>query len=171
MDDSATSRSLEKRANRRPEMDRRWSKSVENLVLDIVGKTGSPKKAAEAAGISTATIHDHRIRDIEFGQRYGKAMECAFHQVLGRAFERSLDEQEPSDRLIEVLLKFRWPERLNAFLNLVGEQQASTGGPMGLDPRIISQMQSQDRATLIDLLEKYLDLNERLKHGGPVIEA
>jgi hypothetical protein len=90
---------------------------------------------------------------------------------LGRAFERSLDEEEPSDRLIEVLLKFRWPERLNAFLNLVGEQQSSTGVPMGLDPRVISQMQAQDRTVLIELLEKYLDLSERLKHGGPVIEA
>lgn len=79
-------RSLEKRKVRRPAMDRRWSPVVEAKVLDIVSRTGSPKKAAEATGVSVATIHDHRRRDTDFGARYGAAMDTAFHQVLSKAF-------------------------------------------------------------------------------------
>ena len=107
-------RTNESREVRRPELDRRWSPAVEAQVLDIVARTGSPKMAAEQIGISVATVHDHRRRDPEFGAKYSAAMDTAFHVILGRASERSLDEAEPSDRLIEVLLKFRWPEILKA---------------------------------------------------------
>ena len=90
-------------------------------------------------------------------------MDAAFHPVLGRAFERSLDEQEPSDRLIEVLLKFRWPERLNNFLAVVGDGPSDSNGPVGLDPRVIARMEPADRNALIGLLERYLDVEE---HAG-----
>jgi len=100
-------RALETRDVRRPAMDRRWAPAVAERVLAVIARTGSPKMASKATGVSVATIHDHRKRDLEFGTRYGEAMDAAFHNVLGRAFERSLDEDEPSDRLIEVLLKFR----------------------------------------------------------------
>jgi hypothetical protein len=163
-------RSLEKREVRRPEKDRKWSPAVEAKVLDIVARTGSPKLAAEATGVGVATIHDHRRRDVEFGARYTAAMDTAFHQVLSKAFERSLDEVEPSDRLIEVLLKFRWPERLNGFLALAGEGPAPTSGPGGLDPRVIARMEPADRTLLIDLLERYLDAEEGMAHGR-VIEG
>jgi hypothetical protein len=152
-------------------MDRRWSPAIEDIVLDIVAKTGSPKKAAEVAGVSTATIHDHRVRDFAFGQMYAQAMDQAFHAVLGKAFDRSLDEVEPSDRLIEILLKFRWPERLQGFLNLVGEPQLQSTEPMGLDPRVIAKMAANDRTLLIGLLEKYLDLQEGQKHGQSINQA
>lgn len=103
------SRALEPRDIRRPAMDRKWSPAVEARVLDIVARTGSPKTAANATGVSAATIHDHRKRDLEFGAKYAQAMDAAFHHVLGRAFERSLDDDEPSDRLIEVLLNSGGP--------------------------------------------------------------
>lgn len=167
----ATSRTLEKRETRRPEMDRVWSPAVENRVLDIVARTGSPKTAAKAVGISAATIHDHRKRDAEFGAKYAQAMDAAFHHVLGRAFERSLDEHEPSDRLIEVLLKFRWPERLNNFLALVGDGVADTSGPVGLDPRVIARMEPADRNALIGLLEKYLDVEQQAGQQFITIEG
>jgi hypothetical protein len=153
---SQTTRSAESRDVRRPELDRKWSTETEIMVLDIVAKTGSPKMAAEHIGISVATIHDHRRRDAEFGAKYGAAMDTAFHQVLSEAFERSMADVEPSDRLIEVLLKFRWPERLNGFLAFTAEGGSAAKSPAGLDPRIIARMEPNDRAALIALLGRYL---------------
>jgi hypothetical protein len=130
---------------------------VAERVLEVVGQSGSPALAAKELGISTRTIHDHRKREPEFGERYQQAMDAAFHGVLGRAFERSMDPLEPSDRLIEVLLKFRWPERLNGFLAL-NETAGSTDGPAGLDPHVIAKMEPQDRVQLAELLGRYVDV-------------
>jgi hypothetical protein len=152
-------------------MDRRWSAAIEAQVLDIVARTGSPKLAAEQLGISVATIHDHRRRDPEFGASYGAAMDTAFHQVLSKAFERSMADVEPSDRLIEVLLKFRWPERLNGFLAITGDGGSAAAAPAGLDPRVIARMQPADRVALIGLLERYLDVEQRNERQAIVIEG
>lgn len=152
-------------------MDRKWSSAVEVAVLDIVARTGSPKMAAEQVGVSVATIHDHRRRDPEFGARYGAAMDTAFHQVLSKAFERSMDDVEPSDRLIEVLLKFRWPERLNSFLAFTADGGAAATAPAGLDPRVIAGMEPADRVALIGLLEKYLDVEQHNDRQAIVIEG
>lgn len=162
-------RSMEKRAVRRPEKDRRWSPGIEARVLDIVARTGSPKMASEAVGISVATIHDHRRRDAEFGARYGAAMDTAFHQVLSKAFERSMADEEPSDRLIEVLLKFRWPERLNGFLAFTAEGGSAASAPAGLDPRVIARMEPNDRAALIGLLGRYLVVEVEVKADGALV--
>lgn len=162
-------RSAEKREVRRPEKDRRWSPAIEARVLDIVARTGSPKMASEAVGVSVATIHDHRRRDADFGARYAAAMDTAFHQVLSKAFERSMDDAEPSDRLIEVLLKFRWPERLNGFLAFTAEGGSAATAPAGLDPRVIARMEPNDRAALIGLLGKYMTTEaEAATHGALV---
>jgi hypothetical protein len=152
-------------------MDRKWSSAIEAAVLDIVARTGSPKMAAEQVGVSVATIHDHRRRDAEFGARYGAAMDTAFHQVLSKAFERSMDDVEPSDRLIEVLLKFRWPERLNGFLSITADGGSAAAAPAGLDPRVVARMEPADRAALIGLLEKYLDVEQRNDRQAIVIEG
>jgi hypothetical protein len=162
-------RSNEKRAVRRPAMDRRWSPAIEAKVLDIISRTGSPKMASDAVGVSVATIHDHRRRDAEFGARYGAAMDTAFHQVLSKAFERSLAEEEPSDRLIEVLLKFRWPERLNGFLAFTADGGSAATAPAGLDPRVIARMEPADRSALIDLLGKYLSVETEANSDGALI--
>jgi hypothetical protein len=125
--------------------------------------------AAEQIGISVATIHDHRRRDAEFGSRYGAAMDTAFHQVLSKAFERSMADVEPSDRLIEVLLKFRWPERLNGFLAFTAEGGSAATAPAGLDPRAIARMEPADRAALIELLGRYLVAETEAKADGALI--
>jgi hypothetical protein len=151
-------------------MDRRWSEDIESKVLDIVARTGSPKRASEETGVSVATIHDHRRRDAGFGARYGAAMDTAFHEILGKAFERSLTEVEPSDRLIEVLLKFRWPERLNGFLAFTADGGSTATAPAGLDPRVIARMEPGDRALLIDLLGKYLAVETGTKADGAPVE-
>ena len=150
-------------------MDRRWSPAIEAKVLDIVSRTGSPKRASEAVGVSVATIHDHRRRDAEFGARYGAAMDTAFHEILGKAFERSLADEEPSERLIEVLLKFRWPERLNGFLAFTAEGGSAASAPAGLDPRVIARMEPNDRAALIDLLGRYLVVEVEARADGALV--
>lgn len=162
-------RANETRAVRRPAMDRRWSPAIEAKVLDIVSRTGSPKRASEATGVSVATIHDHRRRDADFGARYGAAMDTAFHEILGKAFERSLADEEPSDRLIEVLLKFRWPERLNGFLAFTAEGGSAASAPAGLDPRVIARMEPADRAALIGLLGKYLVVETEAQADGALV--
>jgi len=162
-------RANETRAVRRPAMDRRWTPAIEAKVLDIVARTGSPKRASEATGVATATIHDHRRRDFEFGAKYNQAMDSAFHEILGKAFERSLADEEPSDRLIEVLLKFRWPERLNNFLAFTAEGGAMASTPAGLDPRVIARMEPRDRTALIDLLGKYLLAETEAKADGALV--
>ena len=125
--------------------------------------------ASEAVGVSVATIYDHRRRDAEFGARYGAAMDTAFYQVLSNAFERSLADDEPSDRLIEVLLKFRWPERLNGFLAVMAEGGSAATAPAGLDPRVIAKMEPSDRTMLIDLLGRYLVAGTEAKADGAII--
>jgi len=164
-------RALETRDVRRPAMDRRWTPAIAERVLDIVSKTGSPKMASKATGVSVATIHDHRRRDADFGARYGSAMDTAFHEVLGKAFERSLADEEPSDRLIEVLLKFRWPERLNSFLAFTADGGSAAAAPAGLDPRVIARMEPADRVALIGLLEKYLDVEQHNSQQAILIEG
>lgn len=171
MTDKTSKRALETRDVRRPAMDRRWTPAIAERVLDIVSKTGSPKMASKATGVLVATIHDHRRRDADFGARYGAAMDTAFHQVLGKAFERSLADEEPSDRLIEVLLKFRWPERLNSFLAFTADGGCAATAPAGLDPRAIARMEPADRVALIGLLEKYLDVEQRNDRQAIVIEG
>jgi hypothetical protein len=169
MTTKAKSRALETRDVRRPAMDRRWSPAIAERVLDIVAKTGSPKMAGKATGVSVATIHDHRRRDADFGAKYGAAMDTAFHQVLGKAFERSLADEEPSDRLIEVLLKFRWPERLNSFLAFTADGGSAAAAPAGLDPRVIARMEPADRAALIELLGRYLVAETEAETDGAII--
>jgi hypothetical protein len=166
---TVANRSAEARDVRRPDLDRRWTPAIEEKVLEIVAKTGSPKMASQQIGVSVATIHDHRRRDLEFGAKYSAAMDTAFHQVLSKAFERSMADVEPSDRLIEVLLKFRWPERLNGFLAFTAEGGSASAAPAGLDPRVIARMEPADRITLIELLGKYLVVETEVKRDGEIV--
>ena len=135
---------------RRPEMDRKWGPEVADAVLEVVANTGSPKRAAEEIGVSTSLIHHRRRQDPEFGARYAQAMGEAFENVLGHAFKRAYDEVRPSDRLTEVLLRLRWPERLGSFI-----QGSGAAGSGGLDPMVIARMPPADRSALIALLERY----------------
>ncbi len=155
MTSQSVGRTIDKREVRRPSMDRKWSPQVAERVLDVVAKTGSPKLAAKATGVSAATIFDHRRRDPDFGVRYSEAMECAFNVVLGHAFERSLDTEAPSDRLTEVLLKFRFVDRAPAF-DPTAPDRPHTDGPLGLDARVIARMAPQERAALVSALGSYI---------------
>lgn len=142
--------------------NRKWSPKLAERVLKKVAETGSISLAAEAEGIHIQTVYYHQKRDPEFAAAYSEAMDAAFHNVLGHAFTRSMDAEKPSDRLTEVLLKFRWPERLSSFLS-ISEGGERTDGPANLDPRVIAKMDPADRTTLVTLLEKYLDAQDAIR--------
>lgn len=128
---------------------------MEAIVLDIVGRTGSPKKAAELVGIHPQTIVGWRRRDADFAARYREAMNGASELVMGKAHELALDDVEPSVPIILAMMKFR-AERLS--LNHDGDEGSRTSE--GLDPAIVSKMEPQDRVALLTLLRKYLDVQE-----------
>lgn len=134
---------------------RKRSPEMEALVLDIVGRTGSPKKAAEVAGIHPATIHGWRRNDADFAARYKEAMASAAELVMGKAHELALDDVEPSVPIILAMMKFR-AERLS--LHHDGEEGGRT--MEGLDPAVVARMEPQDRVALLTLLRKYLDAQE-----------
>jgi hypothetical protein len=161
-------RALESREVRRPSMDRKWSPVIAERVIEVVARTGSPKVASKATGVSVATIHDHRKRDPDFGARYAEAMECAFNVVLGHAFERSLDTEAPSDRLTEVLLKFRFVDRAPAF-DPTAPDRSNADGPLGLDARVIARMAPQDRAALAAALGTYIQCETELHADDALI--
>jgi hypothetical protein len=161
-------RATESREVRRPDRDRRWTPEVAERVLDVVARTGSPKRASELVGISASAIHDHKLRDPDFGARYQQAMDAAFHAVLGRAFDRSLDEEEPSDRLIEVLLKFRFVDRAPAF-DPTSPDAARSDGPAGLDPRVIARMAPAARAALAQALGAYVATETELNADDALV--
>lgn len=131
----------------------KWSPAVAERVLEVIAETGSPKKAAEAAGVSPRLINYYCHSDPDFGHAYAVATDVAFQRVLGRAFERSLDEEAPSDRLTEVLLKLRFADRFN---HMVVTQNTSTNA-IGLEPAVIARMAPGDRDALITLLDRYVE--------------
>ena len=134
---------------------RKRTPEMEAIVLDIVGRTGSPKKAAELVGIHPGTIQSWRKTDADFAARYREAMASASELVMGKAHELALDDIEPSVPIILAMMKFR-AERLS--LHHDGEEGSRTSE--GLDPAIVAKMEPQDRVALLTLLRKYLDVQE-----------
>jgi hypothetical protein len=57
-----------------------------------------------------------------------------------------------SDRLLEVLLKFRYGDQLADRVKVTAE------GPLGLEPQVLMRMEPVDRRLLLGLLQKYAAL-------------
>lgn len=134
---------------------RKRTPEMEAIVLDIVGRTGSPKKAAELVGIHPATIQSWRKSDADFAARYREAMASASELVMGKAHELALADIEPSVPIILAMMKFR-AERLSLHHDVEESGRTSEG----LNPGIVAKMDPQDRVALLTLLRKYLDIQE-----------
>jgi hypothetical protein len=65
-----------------------------------------------------------------------------------------LNTTEYSDRLMEVMLKWRYPEQLASRVNVRVEE------PLGLEPEVLILMAPADRRALLELLRKYAALAE-----------
>ena len=135
----------------------------------------SPKQAAAAAGISRNTAFYHKANDHEFRSRWDKAVEVALDALLDEAYrraalgydepvihqgrvatvadpetgeERPLTVRKHSDRLLEVLLKFRYGDQMADRLKVKVEDT-------GLDADALLRMPSEERKALTELLAKY----------------
>lgn len=156
------------------------------VFFQVLEDTCSPKQAAAAAGVSRATAFYHKANDPEFRARWEKAIEVALDALLDEAYRRAAlgyeepvihggqlstvtdaktGEQKPltvrkhSDRLLEVLLKFRYGEQMADRLRVKVEESS------GLDAEALLKMPSEDRKALAELLAKYESNRER-EDGG-----
>ncbi|MDY0918431.1 hypothetical protein [Pseudomonas viridiflava] len=144
--------------------------------LAVLEDTCSPKTAAEACGISRRTAFYHKANNPEFRAKWEKAIEVALDALLDEAYRRGAlgveepvihagkvasyvdsvtGEQKPltvrkhSDRLLEVLLKFRYGEQMASRIRV--KVEASTG----LNMEALQRMAPDDQAQLAVLLERY----------------
>lgn len=124
------------------------------LFLELLEETCSPKRAAEAVGISRKTAHHHKRQDLQFAKDWDAAIERGLDDLLGEAHRRATVEK--SDRLLEVLLKFRYGDRMADRLAVKVEQS------IGLDADALLQMSDEDRRALMNLLGKYTDAEQQL---------
>ena len=145
------------------------------LFFQILEDTCSPKQAAAAVGISRATAFYHKTNDAEFRSRWEKAIEVALDALLDEAYrraalgvdepvihggrlstvadpvtgqERPLTVRKHSDRLLEVLLKFRYGDQMADRLRVKVDS-------VGLDADALLKMPSDERAQFTALLTKY----------------
>ena len=113
----------------------------------------SVKAAAEAVGVDRRTAHHHKKLDLDFAKQWDAAIDRAMDDLLGEAHRRATAEK--SDRLLEVLLKFRYGDRLSDRLKVQVEHST------GLDAEVLLMMTPEDRRTLMDLLSKYTNAQEQ----------
>src|SRR5712691_9209903 len=117
----------------------KFTKAKRDAFLAVLCDTASPTRAAAAAGVSRTCAYMARDRDLEFKIAWNDAVEMALDRLLEEGYRRAVDGfEEPavsggrvvvirdpdtgderplsvtrySDRLLEVLLKFRYPDRL-----------------------------------------------------------
>lgn len=145
------------------------------LFFQVLEDTCSPKQAAAAVGISRQTAFYHKANDVEFRSRWDKSIEVALDALLDEAYrraalgvdepvihagrlstvadpatgeERPLTVRKHSDRLLEVLLKFRYGDQMADRLKIKVDS-------VGLDADALLRMPSDERAQLTALLTKY----------------
>lgn len=158
-----------------PSIPNTFTPERRELFFQVLEDTCSPKQAAAAAGISRQTAFYHKANDPEFRSRWEKAIEVALDALLDEAYrraalgydepvihggrlstvtdpktgeERPLTVRKHSDRLLEVLLKFRYGEHMADRLRVKVDSS-------GLDAEALIRMTSEERAQLVALLSKY----------------
>lgn len=165
---------------------KKFTRAAQDLFIQVLEDTCSPKQAAAAVGISRRLAFDYKQKDTEFRARWEKAIEVALDALLDEAYRRAAigyeepvihggqlstvtdeetGEQKPltvrkhSDRLLEVLLKFRYGDQMADRLRVKVEESS------GLDAAALLKMPSEDRKALAELLAKY-EANKEREDGG-----
>lgn len=157
----------------------KFTKAARDHFLEVLRATASPTRAAAAAGVSRTCAYLARDRDLEFRVAWDAAVELAMDRLVEESFRRAVDgveepvvqgghvvavrdpstgEERPlsvtrySDRLLEIMLKWRYPEkfaeRMRADVKVEG---------LGLAPEALLAMTPVERQALIALLTKYRD--------------
>lgn len=127
----------------------KFTPAVKARFLEVLEETCSVKHSAEACGISRNLAYIHRKQDVEFAREWDGAVERALDDLLGEAHRRATVEK--SDRLLEVLLKFRYGDQMADRLAVKVERAT------GLDPDALLAMTYEDRQALQGLLARYAD--------------
>lgn len=159
----------------RPSIPNTFTPERKAIFLAVLEDTASPKAAAAAAGIVRSTAFYHKANDLEFRTQWEAAVEVALDSLLEEAYrraavgvdepvihqgrvstvadpetgdERPLTVRKYSDRLMEVLLKWRYGDQLADRLRVKVEDT-------GLDADALLRMPSEERKALTELLAKY----------------
>lgn len=154
---------------------KKFTPEVQELFLQVLEDTASPKQAAQVCGISRRLAFEYKQNDLEFRRRWDQAIEVAMDALLDEAYRRAcIGVEEPviyqgqlamtrdaatgedrpltvrkhSDRLLEVMLKFRFGDQLADRLRVKVEDT-------GLDAEALLAMPADERAQLVALLSKY----------------
>lgn len=128
----------------------KFNEAAREQFLEALEETCSVKHAAAKAGINRDTAYTHRKQDLAFAGRWDAAIERGLDDLLGEAYVRATTEK--SDRLLEVLLKFRYGDQMADRLAVKVEQST------GLDPATLLAMPHEDREQLRALLSKYAEV-------------
>ena len=124
----------------------KFNEAAREQFLEALEETCSVKHAAAKAGINRDTAYTHRKQDLAFAGRWDAAIERAVDDLLGEAYVRATTEK--SDRLLEVLLKFRYGDQMADRLRVRVEDT-------GLSADALLAMPADERAQLVALLSKY----------------
>lgn len=158
---------------------RKFTPAIQTLFLKVLEDTASPKKAAEVCGVSRELTYTYREKDPEFKRRWDAAIQVALDGLLEEGYrravvgieepvvfqgqistkvdpasgeERAVTVRKHSDRLLEVLLKWRYPQMADKLSVKVEDT--------GLSPDSLMKMSSEDRQALTALLGKYHAANK-----------
>ena len=154
---------------------KKFTPEVQEVFLQVLEDTASPKQAAQVCGISRRLAFEYKQNDLEFRRRWEQAIDVAMDALLDEAYrracigvdepviyqgqlatardpqtgeERALTVRKHSDRLLEVMLKFRFGDQLADRLRVKVEDT-------GLSADALLQMPAAERAQLVALLSKY----------------
>lgn len=131
----------------------KFTPALRERFFEVLEQTCSPKRAAEACSITPHAARYHKKKDLEFSRRWDQCIELGLDELLGEAHERATSGK--SDRLLEVLLKFRYGDRMADRLAIKVEPST------GLSADVLLMMSAEDRQALADLLTKYTQAEQR----------
>ena len=154
---------------------KKFTPEVQEVFLQVLEDTASPKQAAQVCGISRRLAFEYKQKDLEFRHRWEQAIQVAMDALLEEAYrracigvdepviyqgqlamtkdaqtgeERPLTVRKHSDRLLEVMLKFQCGDQLADRLRVKVEDT-------GLSSDALLSMPADERAQLVALLSKY----------------
>jgi hypothetical protein len=145
------------------------------LFLQVLADTCSPKAACAVVGIARSSAYYHREHDVDFKLAWDRCIDPALDAVLEESYRRAVvgheepvihagqvskavdpktGEERPltvtkySDRLLEILMKWRYGDQLADKLRVRVEDT-------GLSAEALLAMPASERAALVSLLAKY----------------
>lgn len=154
---------------------KKFTPELQEVFLQVLEDTASPKQAAQVCGISRRLAFEYKQNDLDFRRRWEQSIQIAMDALLEEAYrravvgvdepviyqgqvsterdprtgeQRALTVKKPSDRLLEVMLKFHYGDEMAERLRVKVEDT-------GLSADALLRMPAAERAQLVALLGKY----------------